>query len=64
MKTARKPSIVADSAYVILTSKSKHTTDNFFMDDEVLASSGVTDLSKYRVNEKASDLDLSPDFIC
>lgn len=47
MDQSRTPEIMADSAYVILTSKASKTTDNFFMDDEVLASVGVTDFSKY-----------------
>jgi citronellol/citronellal dehydrogenase len=41
MKVSRKEEIMADSAYVILTSESKETTGNFFVDDEVLASVGV-----------------------
>lgn len=32
------------------------------MDDEVLASIGITDLSKYKVNLNIKDCDLSPDF--
>lgn len=43
----RKPEIIADSAYVILTGIGK--TGNFFIDDEVLASVGITDLDKYSV---------------
>ena len=46
MSGSRTPEIMADAAYVILSSKSSETTDNFFMDDEVLISSGktITDL--------------------
>jgi hypothetical protein len=33
---------MADAAHVILTSRSRLTTDNFFFDDEVLVSSGLT----------------------
>ena len=49
MAASRTPAIMADSAYVILSSKSTATTDNFFLDDEVLISSGmnITDLNKY-----------------
>lgn len=43
----RKPEIIADSAYVILTGTGK--SGNFFIDDEVLASVGITDLEKYSV---------------
>jgi citronellol/citronellal dehydrogenase len=45
----RTPEILADAAYVILNRPSKETTGNFFVDDEVLASVGVTDLEKYSV---------------
>lgn len=43
----RKPEIISDSAHVILTGPGK--TGNFFIDDEVLASVGITDLDKYSV---------------
>lgn len=45
----RKPEILADAAYIILNRDAKSTTGNFFVDDEVLASEGVTDLDKYAV---------------
>jgi len=45
----RTPEILADAAYVILNRASKETTGNFFVDDEVLASVGVTDLEGYSV---------------
>ena len=45
----RKPEILADAAYIILNRKATETTGNFFVDDEVLASEGVTDLDKYSV---------------
>jgi citronellol/citronellal dehydrogenase len=41
------PEIISDSAHVILTGTGK--TGNFFIDDEVLASVGITDLDKYSV---------------
>ena len=43
----RKPEIISDSAHIILTGTGK--TGNFFIDDEVLASVGITDLDKYSV---------------
>jgi len=43
----RKPEIIADAAHVILTGTGK--SGNFFIDDEVLASVGITDLDKYSV---------------
>jgi citronellol/citronellal dehydrogenase len=45
----RTPDILADAAYVILNRISKETTGNFFVDDEVLASVGITDLDGYSV---------------
>jgi citronellol/citronellal dehydrogenase len=45
----RTPEILADSAYVILNRLAKECTGNFFVDDEVLASEGITDLDKYAV---------------
>ncbi|WP_417782112.1 SDR family oxidoreductase [Terasakiella pusilla] len=45
----RKPEIVADSAYYILTRKASECTGNFFIDEEVLAEEGITDLDQYAV---------------
>lgn len=45
----RTPEILADSAYLILNRESKGCTGNFFVDDELLASEGITDLEKYSV---------------
>lgn len=47
--TSRTPDIYADSAYLVLTSPAEKTTGNFFIDEEVLAAHGITDLDKYRV---------------
>ena len=49
LNLCRKPEILADAAYFIFTSESKTTTGNFFIDDELLAKHGVTDLEKYSV---------------
>ena len=45
----RTPEILADAAYIILNRPSGECTGNFFVDDEVLASQGITDLEKYSV---------------
>jgi citronellol/citronellal dehydrogenase len=45
----RTPEILADSAYIILNRNSKECSGNFFVDDEVLAAEGITDLDKYAV---------------
>jgi citronellol/citronellal dehydrogenase len=45
----RKPEILADAAYIILNRPAADCTGNFFVDDELLASEGITDLDKYAV---------------
>jgi citronellol/citronellal dehydrogenase len=45
----RTPQIVAEAAARILSRDSDATTGNFFLDDEVLAQEGITDLSSYAV---------------
>ncbi len=47
MRRARQPAIMADAAQAILTRPSRGCTGNFFIDDEVLAEEGITDLSIY-----------------
>ncbi len=49
VSTSRTPDIYADAAYLVLTSPGKSATGNFYIDDEVLAEHGITDLDKYRV---------------
>jgi citronellol/citronellal dehydrogenase len=48
LKLCRKPEILSDAAYLILTSTDFHT-GNFYIDDELLAAHGVSDLDKYSV---------------
>src|SRR5690606_36571209 len=60
-RTCRKPEIMADAAHVILTRPSRECTGNFFIDDNVLRSAGVTDFSPYR-HEGVAEADLIPDF--
>ena len=45
----RTPAILADAAYIIFNRPSQDCTGNFFVDDELLASEGITDLEKYSV---------------
>ncbi len=45
----RKPDIVSDAAYVILSKNSKECTGNFFIDENVLKAEGEEDLDKYAV---------------
>lgn len=64
MRISRNEEIMADAAYIIFNSSSKSTTGNFFLDDEVLASVGITNLEKYKVVKEIHDKDLMPDFFC
>jgi len=66
LAVARKPQIMSDAAYVILTSKANMTTDNFFLDDEVLISEGATlgDLEKYKPDPTTPNHMLMPDGMC
>lgn len=48
-KMSRKPEILADAAFHILSQPSADCTGNTFMDEEVLAKAGITDLDKYAV---------------
>jgi citronellol/citronellal dehydrogenase len=50
VKHSRKPEIVADAAYVILTKPSTECTGNFFIDEDLLIESGITNLEKYAVD--------------
>ncbi|CAH0564147.1 unnamed protein product [Brassicogethes aeneus] len=60
-KTSRKPEIMADAAYYILSQDPKTTTGNFFIDDEVLKKAGVTDFKQYACYPENAD-NLMPDF--
>jgi citronellol/citronellal dehydrogenase len=51
----RTPEILSDTAYIILNRDAKTTTGNFFVDDEVLASEGITNLEKYSVKPGTTD---------
>ena len=51
----RTPEILADAAYIILSRDSASCSGNFFVDDEVLASEGITDLEKYSVVSGTTD---------
>ena len=64
MNICRNPSVMGDSAYVILTSDSRKTTGNYFMDDHVLLSSGTKSLENYRCNPNIREEDLGPDGYC
>lgn len=61
MNLSRTPDIMADAAHMIFTRKSTMCTGNFFIDEEVLASEGVSlkEMEKYNVVPGGP---LAPDF--
>jgi citronellol/citronellal dehydrogenase len=59
MARCRKPEILADAAYWVLSGDSSET-GNFYIDDTVLASHGITDLEPYSVTPGTTDF--IPDF--
>jgi citronellol/citronellal dehydrogenase len=60
VKKSRRPEILSDAAWFILTSDARTTSGNFFIDDEILARHGVTDLDRYAVVPGTRDF--IPDF--
>jgi len=46
-RVSRTPEIVADAAYIVLTSPARTCTGNFFIDEEVLRAHGVSDFTGY-----------------
>src|SRR5215218_4661504 len=61
MAMSRTPEIVADAARVILERDPREATGNAYIDDEVLAQAGVTDLERYRAGDGELALDLFVD---
>jgi citronellol/citronellal dehydrogenase len=49
IKRCRKPEIMGDAAHAILIRPSGECTGNFFIDEEVLKSEGITDFGRYAV---------------
>jgi citronellol/citronellal dehydrogenase len=60
MAVSRKPEIMADAAREILIKPARECTGNTFVDEDVLAAAGITDLSGYRF-QPGSDDDLQAD---
>jgi citronellol/citronellal dehydrogenase len=59
MAHSRKPEIMADAAAAIFARPSSEASGNFYIDDEVLAEEGVTDLAIYGYG--GDEADLQPD---
>lgn len=47
MNMSRKPEIMADAAYAILSKTGCELTGQFLIDDEILKQSGVADMDQY-----------------
>lgn len=58
VRASRQPSIVADSAWVILNTTGLEWTGNNFIDEDVLRSTGISDFEIYRIDP---DTPLMPD---
>src|SRR5580658_5577761 len=56
LQKCRKPEIVADAAWFILTSDARAVSGNFFIDEAVLHEHGITDLERYAVAPGTADL--------
>jgi citronellol/citronellal dehydrogenase len=56
----RTPEILADAAWLIMTSDAKANTGNFYIDDTLLAEHGFTNFEKYSVTPGTTDF--IPDF--
>jgi citronellol/citronellal dehydrogenase len=61
MARSRTPEIMADAAHAILVRDPLATTGNMFIDDEVLAEAGVTDMSSYAAADAELALDIFVD---
>ena len=49
MNMSRKPEIIADAVFYLLQKPSTECSGNTFIDEEILAEAGITDLEKYAV---------------
>lgn len=47
VKSCRKPEIVADAAYTMITKDSRSFTGNFSIDESILSDVGVEDMDQY-----------------
>jgi citronellol/citronellal dehydrogenase len=58
VKRSRRPAIMADAAYLVVTRSSRECTGNFFIDEDVLRRAGITEFDKYAFTPGS---DLIPD---
>ena len=62
VRGSRKPDIMADAAYAVLTRKSTEFTGNFCVDETLLREAGTTDFSAYSMAPGIKDSELLPDY--
>ncbi|MDH3402305.1 MAG: NAD(P)-dependent oxidoreductase [Acidobacteriota bacterium] len=53
LQNCREPRILADAAHAILTQKARICTGHFYIDEQVLKATGVTDFEQYAVDPEA-----------
>ena len=56
MAQSRTPEILADAAHAILVRPSREGTGTFFIDEDVLAEEGITELDHYRADPQGGEL--------
>ncbi|CAH1401299.1 unnamed protein product, partial [Nezara viridula] len=61
-EASRKPEIMADAAYAIITKDSRSTTGQFFIDDEVLLNEGLTVKQIEEYSTIPGTKEFTPDF--
>ena len=59
IQRCRKPEIMADAAHYVLTQPSREVSGNFFIDEDVLRTAGLSDFDPYAVSPGT---ELFPDF--
>lgn len=47
VRSSRKPEIMGDAAYAIITRSNNEVTGQFLVDDDVLGNEGITDFESY-----------------
>jgi len=52
MQRSRKPEIVADAAFAIISKSVSENSGQFFIDEDVLKGEGISDFTKYAVNSE------------
>jgi citronellol/citronellal dehydrogenase len=57
MQKSRRPEIVADAAYIVLTRDSRECTGNLYLVEDVLEEEGITDLSQYSLGGSDAELE-------